>query len=88
MLIQVRNGDFAYVWDSAVLEYIVEEEPCDLQTVGRIFGKLGYGFGLQKNSPYTQQLSSLILQLRETGFIDQLKHKWFALIFPCFNDLL
>ena len=74
---QVRNEDYAFIWDSAVLDYAVEQIPCNsIHTVGRLFGKIGYGFGLQKSSPYREELSTHILQMRETGFMDQLKVKW------------
>ncbi len=65
------------MWDSAVLDYEVEKEPCNsIQTVGRLFGKIGYGFGLQKSSPYNDELSTHILQMREMGFTEELKQKW------------
>ena len=77
MNIQTRQGHFALLWDSPVLDYIVEQEPCNtIQTVGRIFGRVGYGLGLQKNSVFNEELSMHILQLRETGYMDDLKVKW------------
>ena len=75
--LKVRNEDYAFIWDSAVLDYSVEEKPCNsIQTVGRLFGKIGYGFGLQKSSPYREELSTYILKLRETNFMEDLKIKW------------
>ena len=60
-----------------MLDYEKAQRPCNtLVTVGREFGKIGYGFALQKNSPYREELSTHILQLRENGFMDGLKHKW------------
>ncbi len=71
------EDEYAFIWDSAVLDYEVEKEPCNtVQTVGRIFAKNGYGFGLQKSSPYNNELSTHILQLREIGFMEELKKKW------------
>ncbi|XP_066273511.1 glutamate receptor 2-like [Branchiostoma lanceolatum] len=76
-IIKSRKEKFAFIWDSAVLDYVANRAPCDLKTVGRLFGKIGYGFGLQKSSPYTDQLSVNILRLRESGFIDALTEKWY-----------
>ncbi len=79
LLSKTRSGkeEYAFIWDSAVLDYSVEEKPCDtIQTIGRLFGKIGYGFGLQKSSPYREELSTHILRMRESGFTDQLKVKW------------
>lgn len=60
-----------------MLEYIQEQRPCNsVKIVGKLFGKIGYGFALQKNSPYNKELSEHILQLREIGYIDELKKKW------------
>ena len=64
--------------DSAVLDYMVTVAPCEIQAVGPLFGRSGYGFGLQKNSPYTDRFSEFILQLREQGFMDYLQNKWFV----------
>ncbi len=77
--LQARSEDYAFFWDSAVLDYVVEQKPCNtLQSVGRLFAKIGYGFGLQKNSPFKNELSVHILQLRESGYIDELKVKWYV----------
>ncbi|XP_074661552.1 glutamate receptor ionotropic, kainate 2-like [Tubulanus polymorphus] len=73
-----RTSDYAFIWDSAVLDYVVEQQPCNLKSVGRLFGKIGYGFGLQKNSPYTEILSGHILRLREIGFMEKLQRKWYV----------
>ena len=55
----------------------MEEKPCDtLRNVGRLFGKIGYGFGLQKSSPYKDELSYHILRLREEGYMEYLVNKW------------
>lgn len=76
-MVKTRGGHYAFIWDSAVLDYLVEEKPCNtIKNVGRLFGKIGYGFGLQKNSPYRDELSYFILKLREEGYMDKLVYKW------------
>ena len=40
------------------------------------FGNFGYGFGLPKNSLFTEELTIKIYQLRESGFTDTLDEKW------------
>ena len=42
----------------------------------RVFGKFGYGFGLPKNSPYTEQFSVKILELQQKGFMQHLRERW------------
>ena len=39
---------------------------------------MGYGIGLPLNSPYKDALTNAILKLRENGFLDKLKIKWFV----------
>ena len=73
----VKKGGYAFIWDSVVLEYTVHSSECGtLTTVGKLFGKIGYGLGLPKDSPYTKQLSMAILELRQKGFTDLLEQKW------------
>lgn len=42
----------------------------------RVFGKFGYGFGLQKNSPFTHLFSINVLELRQKGYMETMKSKW------------
>lgn len=80
---QVREEDFIFIWYSSVLEYVQGQVPCDtVKIIGKIFGKLGYGFPLKKNSPYQQELSEYIQLFRETGFMEHLKKKWWELKLP------
>ena len=75
--LQTRAGGYAFISDSAILSYLTEQEPCNtIYTVGRVFGQQSYGIGLQKNSLFNDELSSHILDLRETGYIEELEHKW------------
>ncbi|CAH1789880.1 unnamed protein product [Owenia fusiformis] len=84
---RARKGNYVFIWDDIVLNSFVQSKPCNtLKTVGRLFGKIGYGFALQKNSPYKHELSTHILQLREIGFMDELKKKWFEDRTECFGE--
>lgn len=74
---RVKEGNFAFIWDSIVLEHTIHTEECGtLTSIGSLFGKIGYGLGLPKDSPYTKQLSQAILQMRHSGFMDSLERKW------------
>ncbi|XP_078365248.1 glutamate receptor 2-like [Oculina patagonica] len=74
---KAKEGNFAFIWDSVVLEHTLHTVECGaLTTIGSLFGKIGYGIGLPKNSPYTKQLSQAILELRHEGFMDSLERKW------------
>ncbi|XP_066286903.1 glutamate receptor ionotropic, kainate 2-like isoform X1 [Branchiostoma lanceolatum] len=73
---RARRGNYAFVWDSGILDYVTKTPPCDLKTVGRLFSKTGYGFALQKNSPYTKEFTEKILWARESGKLEELFSKW------------
>ena len=74
---RVKKSNYAFIWDSIVLEHVMHTVECGtLTTIGSLFGKIGYGIGLPKNSPYTKQLSQAILELRHSGFLDRLERKW------------
>jgi len=55
----------AFIWDSSRLEYEAAQN-CDLVTAGEFFGRSGYGIGLRKDSPWTQEISLQILALHES----------------------
>uniref|UniRef100_A0AC35U771 PBPe domain-containing protein n=1 Tax=Rhabditophanes sp. KR3021 TaxID=114890 RepID=A0AC35U771_9BILA len=65
----------AFIWDSTRLEYEASKH-CELRTRGSIFGRSGYGLGLQKNSPWTPHMTLAILKLSENGTLNMLNKKW------------
>ncbi|XP_020613483.1 glutamate receptor ionotropic, kainate 2-like [Orbicella faveolata] len=75
---RVKQGNFALIGDSVVLEHTTHTVECGtLTTIGSLFGEMGYGIGLPKDSPYTKQLSQAILELGHEGYMDSLEQKWF-----------
>ncbi|EDV28929.1 uncharacterized protein TRIADDRAFT_18943, partial [Trichoplax adhaerens] len=72
---KAKEGNYAFLWDAALLNYY-KNIHCDVMTVGGEFHKDGYGLGLRKGSPYTQEFSVAILKLRQNGFIENRIKKW------------
>ncbi len=56
---------------------------CSLVTVGELFGRSGFGIGLQQNSPWTSKISLKILNFHESGKMEQLDQKWIRQNFIC-----
>jgi glutamate receptor ionotropic, NMDA 1 len=56
----------AFIWDSSRLEFEAAQD-CELVTAGELFGRSGYGIGLQKGSPWADAVTLAIL---EFSFID------------------
>uniref|UniRef100_A0A674IQZ7 Glutamate receptor n=1 Tax=Terrapene triunguis TaxID=2587831 RepID=A0A674IQZ7_9SAUR len=74
---KVKYGNYAFVWDAAVLEYVAINDPdCSFYTVGNTVADRGYGIALQHGSPYRDVFSQRILELQQNGDMDILKHKW------------
>ncbi|XP_078250691.1 glutamate receptor ionotropic, delta-2 isoform X4 [Pogona vitticeps] len=74
---KVKHGNYAFVWDAAVLEYVALNDPdCSFYTVGNTIADRGYGIALQHGSPYRDVFSQRILELQQNGHMDLLKHKW------------
>uniref|UniRef100_A0A336KU67 Glutamate [NMDA] receptor subunit 1 n=1 Tax=Culicoides sonorensis TaxID=179676 RepID=A0A336KU67_CULSO len=65
----------AFIWDSSRLEYEAAKD-CELVTAGELFGRSGYGIGLQKNSPWTDAVTLAILDFHESGFMESLDKEW------------
>ncbi|XP_072439959.1 glutamate receptor ionotropic, delta-2 isoform X2 [Chiloscyllium punctatum] len=81
---RVKAGNYAFVWDVAVLEYIALNSPdCSLFTVGNTLPDRGYGIALQHGSPYRDIFSQRILELLQHGDLDILKHKWWPKSAQC-----
>ncbi len=74
----VSGERYAFIFDSAPLEYNNNRKPCLTTMVGRLFNQFGYGLALAKHSPYTDMFSLQVLKLRQEGFMDLLYKKWFG----------
>ena len=55
----------AFIWDSSRLEFEAAGD-CDLITAGDLFGRSGYGVGLQKGSPWADKVTLAILDFHES----------------------
>ncbi|XP_057662984.1 glutamate [NMDA] receptor subunit 1 [Diorhabda carinulata] len=72
----VKNGKLmAFIWDSSRLEFEAGQD-CELVTAGELFGRSGYGIGLQKGSPWSDDVTLAILDFHESGFMESLDNKW------------
>ncbi|XP_012278038.1 glutamate [NMDA] receptor subunit 1 [Orussus abietinus] len=65
----------AFIWDSSRLEFEAAQD-CELVTAGELFGRSGYGIGLQKASPWADAVTLAILDFHESGFMESLDNEW------------
>ena len=71
---QVQNEKYAFLWDSPVIRHETAKN-CDIMEIGSPFDLKGYGIATQKNSPYTERLSWVILKLNDEGVLYRLEGK-------------
>lgn len=72
---RVAEGNYAFLMESASIEYIVERN-CNLTQIGSLLDSKGYGIATKKDSIYRTPLSQAILQLQESGVLHTLKDRW------------
>lgn len=72
---RVASGNYAFLMESASIEYIVERN-CNLTQIGGLLDSKNYGIATRKDSPYRTPLSQAILQLQESGMLHTLKDRW------------
>ena len=73
----LKQGEVeAIVYDAPTLLYSASQEP-DFRVVGRLFEQQDYGIALPEDSPNTEMIDRIILQLKEEGAIAELDDKWF-----------
>ncbi|CAH1239438.1 GRID2 [Branchiostoma lanceolatum] len=76
---RVRQGDYIFLHDGPFVEYEVlhdEANSCELMMVGNTFLHRSYAIGLPHGSPYTEELTISVLEMKENGEIDDLTTKW------------
>ncbi|KAG7309308.1 hypothetical protein JYU34_005250 [Plutella xylostella] len=72
----VKQGKLmAFIWDSSRLEFEAAQD-CELVTAGELFGRSGYGIGLQKGSPWADLVTLAILDFHESGVMETLDNQW------------
>ncbi|KMZ07266.1 uncharacterized protein Dsimw501_GD24375 [Drosophila simulans] len=72
---RVNQGNYAFLMESTMLDYIVQRD-CNLTQIGGLLDTKGYGIATPKGSPWRDKISLAILELQERGDIQMLYDKW------------
>ncbi|XP_044594115.1 glutamate receptor ionotropic, kainate 2-like isoform X5 [Cotesia glomerata] len=72
---RVLQGDYAFLMESTMLDYIVQRD-CNLTQIGGLLDSKGYGIATPMGSPWRDKISLAILELQEKGEIQMLYDKW------------
>jgi len=59
----VRQGGYAYLTEQPYLDYYNMRKPCNTTLLNNLISYKSYGIGLQRNSPYVNELSVAILKV-------------------------
>ncbi|KAK3594265.1 hypothetical protein CHS0354_023655 [Potamilus streckersoni] len=73
---QVRKGNYAFLIESTTNDYINMRKPCDTMKVGANLDSKGYGIATPIGSDLRDQLTLAVLQLRESGTLENMKKEW------------
>eukprot|EP01080_Neovahlkampfia_damariscottae_P005671 gene5671-9492_t len=77
LLVALRSKKIgAAIMDSPIVSFIAGNAPCDIQENGEVFGPANYALAAPENATYISELSTAVLQLKESGTIDLLIVKY------------
>ncbi|KAI5703745.1 hypothetical protein M8J75_015530 [Diaphorina citri] len=72
---RVLEGNYAFLMESTMLDYIVQRN-CNLTQIGGLLDSKGYGIATPMGSPWRDKISLAILELQEKGEIQMMYDKW------------
>ena len=81
----VKQGRYAFIYDSVVLDLYAVESGCKLKTVPLGFGSVDYAVVVRKVFPMYEALANQIRKLKRNGFLEALWLKHFAKLEGCNN---
>ncbi|CAL5221908.1 g4177 [Coccomyxa viridis] len=82
----VRNGTMAaYMTQLTLLQYLVNQQPCDMAIVESGWGYGEQVFALQKGSNLTAPLNNAIRKLQQEGTVDKVTRDWIGQGVSCFG---
>uniref|UniRef100_A0A0K2U860 Glutamate receptor, ionotropic kainate 2like [Nasonia vitripennis] n=1 Tax=Lepeophtheirus salmonis TaxID=72036 RepID=A0A0K2U860_LEPSM len=72
---KVLSGNYAFLGESTMLDYLVQRN-CNLTQIGDLIDSKGYGIATPKGSKWRDKISQAILFLQEKGVIQMYYNKW------------
>ncbi|KAH9425801.1 Glutamate receptor ionotropic, kainate 1, partial [Dermatophagoides pteronyssinus] len=72
---RVLMGDYAFLMESTMIDYMVQRD-CNLVQIGGLLDSKGYGIATQMGSEWKDKISLSILGLQENGELQMIYDKW------------
>ena len=75
---QSSSGRYAVFLESLLNEYVNGRVPCDTMRFGEVFANRHFSVATPQRSDLREAINEAIIELTESGYLDQLKQKWFS----------
>lgn len=69
------KGTYGFFMETTSMEYYLSNN-CDLMQLDSPIEYKSYGFAVRKGSPLRDQISEVLISLQESGYLAELKAKW------------
>ncbi len=83
--VREMKGRYAFLLESSINEYLNEKKPCNTMKVGSNLDSKGYGVGTPIGSDLKEPINLAVLQLKEDGYLEELRKKWWFDTSECSN---
>ncbi|XP_077984459.1 glutamate receptor 4-like isoform X2 [Glandiceps talaboti] len=74
--VRSSKGQYAFLLESTMNDYISQQQPCDTIKVGDNLNSRGYGIAMRRGYPLKQDFTLAILKLREDSILHGLEQTW------------
>lgn len=74
--VRSSNGKYAFIMETPMAEYWMNQPPCDLQQLDNLQKDYHYGFATAKNAAFLQRVNNAIESLKASNELTKLKDKW------------
>ncbi|CAF1623889.1 unnamed protein product [Rotaria magnacalcarata] len=75
--VRLSNGKYAFLTESTFNEYANARLPCDTMRIGENLNTKSYGIATPLGSDLRAAISTAVSELKESGFLESLKQKWY-----------
>ena len=73
-----NDNNYAFIMDGASAEWVLGQEPCDLEAVKAGFYKRQYAFAVANQSPLRDEINAALVGLEYKGVLEELDKKWLS----------
>lgn len=83
--VRQSNGKYAFITESTLIDYANERLPCETMRLGENLDTKSYGIATPVGSYLREEIGKAVLELKQNGFLELLKRKWYNERSECRN---